>query len=142
MNQKLSKVRDTKMSYRIKIDAKSRAVAKYISALQEKIQAALVASGMTQQEVAEKLGVDRSVINRRLKGKANLTARSIAEFSYAFDKEVVTDFLDKVRSHNSYTITSDGLQNPSVAVQYHDNQLKTKGTIGAHQHAIIEKSAA
>jgi transcriptional regulator with XRE-family HTH domain len=63
--------------------------------LQKQIQEALIESGMTQHAVAEKIGVDRSVINRRLKGKANLTARSVAEFAYALDKEVLTTFFDK-----------------------------------------------
>lgn len=83
------------MSYRLKIDPKSRKSARFISLLQKKIQEALVASGMTQQEVAEKLGVDRSVVNRRLKGRANLTARSIAEFAYAFDMDVDVNFSNK-----------------------------------------------
>lgn len=81
------------MSYRLKIDPKSRKAAKFISQLQKKIQTELIASGMTQQQVADVLGVDRSVVNRRLKGGANLTARTIAEFAYVFDKEVSIDFV-------------------------------------------------
>lgn len=84
----------------MKIDRKSLNSARFISMLQRKIQDALVASGMTQQQVAEKLGVDRSVINRRLSGKANLTARSIAEFAYAFDKDVIVEIRDKTDSAN------------------------------------------
>ena len=81
------------MSYRLKIDPKSRKVARFISMLQVKIQKALTESGKTQQEVADILGVDRSVVNRRLKGNSNLTARSIAEFAYAFDKNIVLEFV-------------------------------------------------
>jgi transcriptional regulator with XRE-family HTH domain len=80
------------MSYRLKIDQRSMKAAKFIAKLQAEIQRALVESGLTQQEVAERLGVDRSVINRRLKGKANLTARSICDFAYAFDQNVVVKF--------------------------------------------------
>lgn len=97
MSLSAARVRIIKMSYRLKIDPKSRKSAKFISQLQKKIQAELVATGMTQQQVAEILGVDRSVINRRLKGSANLTARSIAEFAYAFDKNVVLEFADPDR---------------------------------------------
>ncbi len=97
------------MSYQLKIDPKSRKAAKFISQLQKKLQAELVASGMTQQEVAEVLGVDRSVVNRRLKGSANLTARSIAEFAYAFDKEIDLEFVEKDRREktNSTEATSN-----------------------------------
>ncbi|WP_161607329.1 helix-turn-helix domain-containing protein [Methyloferula stellata] len=40
-------------------------------------------SGITQQGIAEKLGVNRSVINRLLRGDANLTLRSVAEIVWA-----------------------------------------------------------
>ena len=83
------------MSYQIKIDGKSRKAARFISLLQKKIQRALVASGKTQQEVASILGIDRSVVNRRLSGSANLTARSIAEFAYAFDKDIFLEFVER-----------------------------------------------
>lgn len=85
------------MSYQIKLDPKSRKAARFISLLQKKIQKAFVATGKTQQEVATILGVDRSVINRRLTGSANLTARSIAEFAHAFDKDVYIEFVDRPR---------------------------------------------
>ncbi|MDE0970444.1 MAG: helix-turn-helix transcriptional regulator [Octadecabacter sp.] len=86
------------MSYRMRIDQKSQKSARFISGLQKKVQKALVASGKTQQEIAEILGVDRSVINRRLKGSANLTARSIAELAYALDKDLLIEFVDKEAS--------------------------------------------
>jgi transcriptional regulator with XRE-family HTH domain len=43
---------------------------------------------VTQQAVARKLGVDRSVVNRQLTGRANLTLRSLAELAWALDREV------------------------------------------------------
>lgn len=94
------------MSYQLKIDAKSLKAARFVARLQKKIQAALIESGMTQQQVAERLGVDRSVINRRLKGKANLTARSIAEFAYAFDKDIEIEFIDRRHDKKSNTASS------------------------------------
>lgn len=103
MNPNVVKVESTQMSYRLKLDGKSRKAAKFISHLQKKIQSELVASGMTQQEVAEKLGVDRSVINRRLKGSANLTARSIAEFAEAFEKDLEVNFVTRAKGYGSNT---------------------------------------
>ena len=88
------------MSYRININRKSLKSARFISHLQKTIQLYFINSGMTQQDVAEKLGVNRSVINKRLKGNANLTARSIAEFAYAFDKEPVIEFRERHELHN------------------------------------------
>ena len=76
------------MSYQIKIDHKSLKVARSIAKMQSKIQQAYVESGKTQQEIATILNVDRSVVNRRLKEKSNLTERSIAEIAYALGREI------------------------------------------------------
>jgi len=89
------------MSYQIKLDPKSRKAARFISLLQKKLQKAFVETGKTQQEIATILGVDRSVVNRRLTGSANLTARSIAEFAYAFDKDIQIEFVDRPRATQS-----------------------------------------
>ena len=94
------------MSYQIKLDPKSRKSARFISLLQKKIQKAFVATGKSQQEVATILGVDRSVVNRRLTGSANLTARSIAEFAHAFNKDVYIEFVDRPRIKQSNTTKS------------------------------------
>jgi transcriptional regulator with XRE-family HTH domain len=82
------------MSYQIKLDKRSRKAARFISRLQLAIQTAFVESGLTQQQVAERLNVDRSVINRRVKGKANLTARSIADFAFVFEKDIHFRFVN------------------------------------------------
>lgn len=95
------------MSYQMRIDKKSRKVARFISGLQRAIQSEFIASGKTQQEVADALGVGRSVINRRLKGSANLTARSIAEFAYALDKDVKVVFTDVDTRRNSTETHAD-----------------------------------
>lgn len=93
-----------KMSYQLKIDPKDANSARFISSLSRKIQRELIASGMTQQEIAELLGVDRSVVNRRIKGDANLTARSIAEFAFAFGKELELNFRDGDDENFSNTV--------------------------------------
>ena len=104
------------MSYRLKIDAKSRKVARFISQLQSKIQKEFVSSGMTQQEVAVALGVDRSVVNRRIKSSSNITARSIAEFAHVFGKDVEINFrdVDAPSGTNTTTATSNDLVFPEV----------------------------
>lgn len=89
------------MSYQIKISSKDAKAARFISRIARLIQDELIASGMTQQDVATKIDVDRSVVNKRLKGSANLTARSIAEFAYAFDKEIDIKFVERKKSKNN-----------------------------------------
>jgi transcriptional regulator with XRE-family HTH domain len=51
------------------------------------LQKSFTNSGLKQQELAEKLGVHRSVVNRRLQGKSNLTLRTIAEMAWAMEME-------------------------------------------------------
>lgn len=46
-------------------------------------------SGITQQSIANKLNVNRSVINRWLRGGANLTLRTLAEIAWALGFEIV-----------------------------------------------------
>lgn len=44
---------------------------------------------VTQQGLAKKLGVHRSLINRQLSGEANLTLRSLADLAWAMDLDLV-----------------------------------------------------
>ena len=125
------------MSYQIKLDPKSRKAARFIAQLQKKIQRAFLATGKTQQEVATSLGVDRSVINRRLTGSANLTARTIAEFAFAFDKDVYIEFVDKPRTFKPNASTSSGTIHP---VQKHT--ALASGIISPNAKPSFEKTAA
>ena len=76
------------MSYLIKLDSKSRKAGRFIARVHRNLQSAFIESGLKQHELAEKLQVDRSIINRRLQGKSNLTLRSIAELAWAMDNDV------------------------------------------------------
>ena len=122
------------MSYQMQIDQKSRKAARFISQLKRKIQQALIASGKTQQEVAAILGVDRSVVNRRLRGSANLTARSIAEFAYAFDKDIEFEFIDRTRANRANSaFSSDGVINIQSAPK-----VTAAGTIDSQNKFRLE----
>ena len=59
-------------SYEYKIDDRSRAGSRFITRVKEELQRALVAEKaerkLTQQAIADKLGVNRSVVNRRFMG--------------------------------------------------------------------------
>ncbi|TIP70340.1 MAG: helix-turn-helix transcriptional regulator [Mesorhizobium sp.] len=79
------------MSYELKIDPKSRAAGRFIGQVRKELVSAAIAekkeTGVNQQQIATKLGVNRSVISRLLRGDANLTLRSIAEIAWAFGWE-------------------------------------------------------
>jgi transcriptional regulator with XRE-family HTH domain len=75
------------MSYKLKIDPKTRAGGRFIGASHKALLTALLKerdiSGLTQQELARRLGVHRSVVSRLIKGDANLTFRSVGEIAWA-----------------------------------------------------------
>lgn len=75
------------MFFDLEIDQKESAVGRFIGSVRKSLLRIAIREkelhGVTQQSVASKLGVNRSVINRILKGQANLTLRSIAEIAWA-----------------------------------------------------------
>ena len=76
------------MSYRMPISARSRKAGRFIARVHSEIQRAFTASGMKQNALAEKLGVNRSHVNKQLLGQTNLTLRTIADLAWAMDKEI------------------------------------------------------
>ena len=76
------------MSYRMRNSERSRKAGRFISRVHTEIQTAFVASGLKQRDVAEKLGVDRSAVNKQLAGTTNLTLRSIADLAWALDADL------------------------------------------------------
>ncbi|MCG6121305.1 MAG: helix-turn-helix transcriptional regulator [Microvirga sp.] len=83
------------MSYQMRNDPRARKAGRFIHRVQKELQNAFVDSGLKQQEIAERLGVNRSVVNKRLQGEANLTLRTIADLAWAMDAEI--DFTLKSR---------------------------------------------
>ena len=79
------------MSYELKINQKDRAAGRFIGAVRKALLLAALdekeRSGITQQSIAEKLNVNRSVINRLLRGDANLTLRSVGELAWALGRK-------------------------------------------------------
>ena len=78
------------MSFELNVNPKDRVAGRFIGAVRRAlIKAALEEkerSGASQQSLALKLGVNRSVINRLLRGEANLTLRSVAEIAWALGR--------------------------------------------------------
>lgn len=78
-------------SYEYKIDEQSRVGSRFIGRVKDELQRALVAEKasrkITQQSIADKLGVNRSVVNRQFMGLENMTIRSIAELLWAIGWE-------------------------------------------------------
>lgn len=78
-------------SFEYVIDERSRAGSRFLSRVRDELQRALLAEKagrkLTQQSIADKLGVNRSVVNRQFMGLENLTARTIGELLWAIGWE-------------------------------------------------------
>lgn len=78
------------MSFELNVNPKDRVAGRFIAAVRRALLKAALEekerSGVSQQSVANKLGVNRSVINRLLRGDANLTLRSVAEIAWALGR--------------------------------------------------------
>ncbi|WP_426239926.1 helix-turn-helix domain-containing protein [Pararhizobium sp. DWP1-1-3] len=79
------------MSFLFELDPKDEAVADLVAEAGKKLQRAINIRGLTQNEIAQKLGVDRSRVNKCLSGFSNLTLKSLAEISWALDGKVKLD---------------------------------------------------
>lgn len=94
-----------------------------------------MSTGKTQQEVADILQVDRSVVNRRLTGTANLTARSIAELAYALEKDIYVELVDR------HQVVRSNLPRTSDQI-FPLEKSPASGTFRSNDRVIIEKTAA
>jgi len=77
--------------YEYEIDEKSLVGARFVSEVNDELKRALAVEKderkITQQSIADKLEVNRSVVNRRFMGLENLTVRTIAETLWAIGWE-------------------------------------------------------
>lgn len=73
-------------SFDYEIDPLERAGSRFLSRVRGELQKALVCEKaerkLTQQAIADRLGVNRSVVNRQFMGLENITAKRIGELLY------------------------------------------------------------
>ena len=79
-------------SYVFDIGEKPRQVGRALGHVRSELQKAFIAvkkaTGLTQQKLATRLGVNRSVVNRQLTGLENLTYRTVVELAWAMGWEI------------------------------------------------------
>ncbi len=82
---------DVAESFEIEIDEKSRVGSEFMARVVNEIRRALAAEKatrkLTQQDIADRIGTSRAVINRQVQGFENLGARRIAEILWAIGWE-------------------------------------------------------
>lgn len=111
-------------SFQFDIGSRARNAGRFIGRVRDELLRALSErkkdDKLTQQELAKKLEVHRSLINRQLSGQSNLTLRSLADLAWAMDMEI---------SFELKKPTAEAGQNQPVAV--------TTSTIGHGQIKYI-----
>jgi transcriptional regulator with XRE-family HTH domain len=93
------------MSLLFDIGEKARRIARFLGSVHRELQFALEeeksARKLTQQQIADEIGVNRSVINRQILGGGNLTIRRVAELAIAMGREPVLE-LRKPAAQGNY----------------------------------------
>ncbi len=82
------------MSFQFELDPRDEASATLVAEVGKKLQRHCVLKGFSQNELAEKLGVNRSHISRSLSGFNNLTLKTLAELAWAMDCRVTLELQD------------------------------------------------
>lgn len=81
------------MSYRISISPIRREAGRFIGRVRHALLVALAEEskkrGLTQAEIARKIGVNRSVINKELRGEKDITLGRVAELAAALGRKPV-----------------------------------------------------
>jgi transcriptional regulator with XRE-family HTH domain len=79
-------------SFQFDIGSRARNAGRFIGRVRDELLRALSerkkGDKLSQQELATKLEVHRSQINRQLSGESNLTLRSLADLAWAMDMEI------------------------------------------------------
>ena len=93
------------MSFRFEIGARARAASRFVANVRSDLVAAIIArrseNGITQQQLAEFVGVSRKELNSYLCGQKELPLRSIADLAWALDKEIHVELRDPMGSPDS-----------------------------------------
>lgn len=80
------------MSFQFDLDPKEIAAAELVGSVGRQLQQALAArkaqSKLTQQEIANRLGIDRARVNKCFSGYNNLTLKTLAELAWAMDASI------------------------------------------------------
>lgn len=86
-------------SFQLTITPKRRAAGRYLSEVRREFQKAFAVeaqAGLTQSEIARRLDVHRSVINREFKGTRDITPSRVGELAWAMGYRPIFQ-LEKVR---------------------------------------------
>ncbi len=74
------------MSFQISIPPSRQVAARFVDKVRHALLKAVMESGISQSEIARRLGINRSVIHRELKGYQDITLGRAAQLAWAVGK--------------------------------------------------------
>lgn len=98
------------MSYQIAIPKTRRAAARFIQQVRAQLLRAVAEADVSQADIARELGVNRSVVNRELRGTSDLSLGRVAEIA------VILGCLPKLTLEN-LSVVAGGANRPSFEVR-------------------------
>ena len=122
-------------SFQITIAPNRRAAGRFISKVRRDLIKALAEEkahrGVTQSQIARNIGVHRSVINRELKGRNDITLGRVAELAWALGREINFELLHTIHD-KTQNITHEYYKNVGEqSIKYAFNENKP-GTLLIH----------
>jgi hypothetical protein len=80
-------------SFQIALKPQRRAAARFVAHVRDVLQRRIVDSGRPQAQIAQAIDVHRSVLNRELRGRRDISLSRIAEIAWALGDEVRFDLV-------------------------------------------------
>jgi transcriptional regulator with XRE-family HTH domain len=112
-------------SFQITLSPSKRAAARFVNGVRRKLQKALAEesekNGLTQTDIANTIGVHRSVINRELRGRKDMTLGRVAELASAMGRKVEIELPER-------TAASTRVSNISFSVAANDDEWQPEDT--------------
>lgn len=127
------------MSFKLTLSLKDRATGRFMSrvhrALAKVVAEAKAEKGLSQQQIAEAMGVDKSVVSRILNGESNLTLKTIGDISWALG--IKPEFTFKANEMVTSPQANHGTIKSVVTVRNEVPRIETRkpveiGATGAH----------
>jgi transcriptional regulator with XRE-family HTH domain len=100
-------------------------------------------AGFPQQSLAEKLGIERSLINRQLSGETNLSLRSLADLAWAMDMEISFELKKPMaRAGQNQPMTTSTVQHGQIKyINGGGKQVSVFAAPANHEPEQVKKSA-
>lgn len=124
------------MSFQIAIDPNRRAATRFIGKVRRRLGELLADNNhITRSQIADAIGVNRSVITRQLNGKADISVGRIAELAWAVGYRPVINF-EKIGGAEGANVRVD------VAPAYRNVDVKSSTTSGNEVAIVMDNKAA